>query len=289
MRIDFGFPGDLLYTSVVMKTTCETLPLDPPRPHDGCRFINQRCRFHDHDGFRVVFFCGLSLYRFSLDDIVQLRFVAVALRQGGMCTQSEIARAFGHSIATQCRWERRYEEDGLEGLRDRARSGRPPSLGKGQLSCLRRWFKKGISNREMARRIGVSEATIRRELKRLGLSRPAPATTGELAFDAASEPCLDAGEEEQSEQPETTSPGGCEDEQKAQDEEMMEAEVAFPVTGTFDGDPLDRVVDRGLAAHGFLDDAAPLFCDAECLPRAGVLLAIPVLLAGGALSASGLT
>jgi len=171
-----------------MKATCETLPFDPPKPPDGYRFINQRCRFHDHDGFRVVFFCGLPIYRFCLDDMVQLRFVAVALRQGGMCTQPEIARAFGHSTPSQCRWERRYEENGLEGLKDRARSGRPPSLGKGQLSCLRRWFKTGLSNREMARRSGVSEATIRRELKRLGLSRPVPAATGELAFEEASEP-----------------------------------------------------------------------------------------------------
>ncbi len=263
-----------------MKATHETLPFDPP---DGSGFINQNCRFHDNDGFRAVFFCGLPIYRVSLDDIVQLRFVAVALRQGGMCTQPEIARVFGHSVGSQCRWERRFEENGLDGLRDRARSGRPRSLDTGQISYVRRWFKEGISNREMARRLGVSEASIRRDLKRLGLERPAPPTTRKLSFDEHAESSLETAEEEKPE-PEATPPGDCQKEEKAGDAEVVDVDAAFPVTATFDADPLNRVVDRTLASRGLLEDAAPLFSDAQSLPRAGVLLALPLLLAGGALS-----
>ena len=43
-------------------------------------------------------------------------------------------------------------------------------------------------------------------------------------------------------------------------------------------------MDRSLAAMGMLEDAAPLFAPASVLPRAGVLLAVPVLVASGVLS-----
>jgi hypothetical protein len=43
-------------------------------------------------------------------------------------------------------------------------------------------------------------------------------------------------------------------------------------------------MDRLLAAMGLLDDALPVFARARNLPRAGVLVAIPALLASGLLS-----
>lgn len=43
-------------------------------------------------------------------------------------------------------------------------------------------------------------------------------------------------------------------------------------------------MDRLLAALGVLDDAAPLFASARCVPRAGVLLAVPALVESGVFS-----
>ena len=48
-----------------------------------------------------------------------------------------------------------------------------------------------------------------------------------------------------------------------------------------DTDPGDRCADRLLARLGLLEDAPPLFGSATALPRAGVLLALPVLVASG--------
>jgi hypothetical protein len=48
---------------------------------------------------------------------------------------------------------------------------------------------------------------------------------------------------------------------------------------SFDADPADRRLDRLLAYLGLLDDAAPLFRSGTRLPRAGVLLALPALVA----------
>jgi hypothetical protein len=57
-----------------------------------------------------------------------------------------------------------------------------------------------------------------------------------------------------------------------------------PASGlTIDRDPADRSGDRALARQGVLQDAAPLFGDHPELPRAGVLLAVPVLHAHGGL------
>jgi hypothetical protein len=50
---------------------------------------------------------------------------------------------------------------------------------------------------------------------------------------------------------------------------------------TIDRDPSDRRGDRTLARIGLLEDAVPLFADAEQLPRAGVLLAVPLLVSHG--------
>ena len=50
---------------------------------------------------------------------------------------------------------------------------------------------------------------------------------------------------------------------------------------TLDQDPHNRSGDRFLARQGLLADALPLFADAECLPRAGVLLSVPLLVGHG--------
>src|SRR5437879_7941715 len=59
-----------------------------------------------------------------------------------------------------------------------------------------------------------------------------------------------------------------------------------PAAQSFDQTALDRSMDRLWAALGLLDDALPLFAPAQNLPRAGVLLAIPALVASGLLSAA---
>jgi len=100
-----------------------------------------------------------------------LALVAVMLRQSELATQSEIAVAFGHSVATQRRWETRYRQHGSDGLQAKAPPGRPGTLDCSQGAFVARWFELGVSNREMARRLAVSETTIRRVLRQAGLRR----------------------------------------------------------------------------------------------------------------------
>jgi hypothetical protein len=53
---------------------------------------------------------------------------------------------------------------------------------------------------------------------------------------------------------------------------------------SLDSNPLDRSLDRLLAALGLIEDAAPVFAYTDSLARAGVLLALPPLVASGVLS-----
>jgi transposase len=226
----------------------------------------------------------------ALGDEEHLRMVAVTLRLSKLPTQEEIARAFGHSVPTQRRWETEYQERSIEGLKRKRNPGRPSKLDKTQKASIRRWFAAGVSNYEMARRLSVDESVIRRVLKRLRLRRPQreePQLPG--MEEASSETIVQqvATTEEASTQAVATREGG--------EEEIAEVSVvensseptppapdpASPLEPTMDRDPLDRSGDRAMARAGLLEEARPLFADADALPRAGVLLAVPLLIPHG--------
>ena len=274
------------------------LPLEEPAPDDRT-FLNASVWFVDSDGYRVVFRWHEPLYRVALADAVHLRLVAVALRQSRLATQAEICRAFGHNISTQARWERQYRQHAIDGLVSKKRTGRRRELDKSQEGVLRKWFRAGWSNRQMAKRLGVDEATIRRTMKRLGLvRRPVEVPrmlpqiedqAAEVASAEALEPAPAAVVESVGEAPAemvslavvppAPSPEPC-----GQDP-AVSVEPPRVSSFTVDHDPRDRSGDRLLAREGLLEDAVPLFANAECLPRAGVLLAVPLLVRHGLIGA----
>lgn len=174
-------------------------PLPADTSPDDRTFLNPSLWFVERDGYRVVCCRHEPIYRVALDDEPHLRYVAVMLRQSELATQEDLARAFGHSVASQRRWERRYQQHGLDGLEDHASSGRSRKLDKTQEQFVRRWFLQGLSKTEIARRLGVGQTTVNRTCQRLGLQRPATPVP-ELPLDATSTPAA---------LPESTSPSGA--------------------------------------------------------------------------------
>lgn len=265
------------------------LPLEESPP-DGRTFLNASVCFVDSDGYRVVFRWHEPLYRVALTDEVHLRLVAVALRQSGLATQVEICQAFGHTVSTQARWERQYRKHAIDGLVSKKPTGRGRELDKSQEGFVRRWFRAGCSNRQMAKRLGVDEATIRRTLKRLELARKPAALSRmlpeiedqspEVASTEAIASAPAAVVESISDVPvETPSPEPC-----GQDTPVSVESLAAS-SFTLDHDPRDRSGDRFLARVGLLEDALPLFADQDSLPRAGALLAVPLLVRHGLIEA----
>jgi len=225
------------------------------RNPEGLQIINERCLIRTQDQHRVVLVSGLVLAQYALSDPMAEAYARVHLVEQGWATQSEVARAFACSTRTVRRDQRRFEEGGLAAL------GRPGGYppGRARLTGSRRRLvqklkSQGYSQREIARRIGVGEHAVRKVLRRLGWKAQGPAQT-EWSF-------AEAG---------TAHPNLS----------------AFSTTGkepppiSHDPDPADRSADRLLARLGLLEDAPPLFGSAAAVARAGVLLALPVLMASG--------
>ena len=264
--------------------TQQSLPLQH-EPTDGRIIINASLWMVDHDGYRVIFCRHEPVYRVALGDEVHLRMVAVNLRLSKLASQEEIANAFGHSVPTQRRWERRYQEQNIEGLKRKRNPGRPPTLDKTQVALVRRWFAQGVSNTEIATRRAMDESSIRKMLQRLGLRRQPrlqprlPGVQEENSEEAAAE-CrsVDRNRESCEKGNDISEPLAVENREEVEPASPLPTVAVGP---SIDGDPLNRSGDRAMARLGLLEDAVPLFAEAEMLPRAGVLLAVPLLVNHG--------
>src|SRR6476619_4642961 len=126
-----------------------------------------------------------ALARRERDGRVSARLLALANALDGM-SRGEAARAAGMDRQTLRDWVHRYNAEGVEGLRDRPRPGRPCALDEGQQAALKGLILRGPrlerdgcvawrarDLRELAeRRFGVrySESGVRRLLRGLDLS-----------------------------------------------------------------------------------------------------------------------
>jgi len=194
----------------------------------------------------------------------------VSLVQAGLATRVEVARGFGCSSRTVRRHLRRYAAHGMAGLDVRPgwKAG-ASRLSKGRRAAVSRLKASGASNREIARRLGVVENAIRKVVRRW-IDPP----TQQLSLPGF-EP----------------SAGAIPDPKPAAQEDLRPAHAPSPppapvpsgakLPRTLDTDPTDRWMDRLLAAIGLLEDAEPLFRSGERIPQAGVLLAVPPLVASG--------
>jgi DNA-binding CsgD family transcriptional regulator len=254
----------------------QDLPLAFPAS-SGTVFINARCLLRSDGERRVVVVAGLCVHSYSVNDAVAHAYAMVFLVDGGFATQAEVARAFGCDERTVRRHQQRYADGGMAALA--TRSGW--RLGRRRIPTRRRQIigrlkAEGLSNSEIARRLGVTEKAIR---KQVGPSeRPRQLTLPEAASTVPDEQARSVPE---------TGPTVAPSEAGLVPTEESIASDGAGQDGprrdslSLDVDPLDRSLDRLLAAFGYLDDAAPLFGNADAVPGAGVLFAVPVLVASG--------
>ena len=235
-----------------------------PSPPPGCEVINDRCMLRTEGGRRMVIVSGIVLAHYAVGDHIAEAHARLALVEQGWAEQNDVARAFGCCARTVRRDERRFDDGGMAAL------GRSEGYPKGRprvtLTCsVERLKRAGQANREIARRLGISETAVRKRLRRAGWVEPTPEQKrlpleGALALPPP--PVVPAAEP------------GCEPNLSAFGAEQEEAI-------SFDHDPSDRRLDRLMAYLGLLEDAAPLFRSERAVPRAGVLLAVAPLLASG--------
>jgi len=247
-------------------------------PHGTC-VINERCLIRTQEGYRVVLVSGMPLAQYAVVDRMSEAHAMVSLVDQGWADQNDVAKAFGYSVRTVRRYQRRFEEEGLPAL---ARSDGYPR-GRARMAASRqRWIQRlktrGYSHSEIARRMSVSVRAIRKTIRRLGWE-PTPVLQAELPLSlpprakpnpSASGVVL----------PSAASPiPGSDWDPNLSAFSATSAESPSP--HSFDTDPSDRSGDRLLARLGLLDDATPLFGCGTAVPRAGVLLTLPGLISGG--------
>jgi transposase len=255
--------------------------------------INERCRLRREGQQRVVLVAGLPFHHYVEGDRMAEAYAMVSLVEQGYARQTEVAAAFGCDVRTVRRDQRRFAEGGLAAL------GRPSGYPGGcrRVAASRdkvvgQWKAEGVANREIARRLGVDEKAVRKVLRRLGWQG---GTQGVLPFEGA-DPNLSAlTTEVEREEGGDAAAGTLGDDGRAPldpapsaDPNLTGAQASGgePVPLSLDGDPANRSVDRLLACMGLLDDAAAAFRSGTAVPGAGVLLAVPALLASGVLDAA---
>ncbi len=250
-----------------------------PTPTPGTVFVNDRVCVQTEEEQRVVFVHGIVFSHYPIEDRTAEAYAMVTLFESGYADQNDIARCFGYSARTLRRYQEHLKAGGLSAL---ARpGGRPAGSSSGRKKkhernqTILRLKTKGMSNRWIAGRLGVDEKTVRKNLRRLGWkSDPEP----DLLFFPKSDSQTKQLPVSANKLIETSRPAA---EQPA---DKMPQQQTNSAAKSLDTNPLDRSMDRLLAAMGLLDDALPVFAPSRSLPRAGVLLAIPALVASGLLS-----
>jgi len=259
-----------------------SFPLPPP----GTVFVSDRVSFRTEGTQRVISVHGVVFAHYDVRDRAAEAYAMITLCESGYATQTQIAQSFGYAARSLRRYQERFETGGVgalvrgPGRPSGSRSGREQERGRDQ--TILHLKAKGLSNRAIAGRLGLSEKAIRKRLRRLGWQPSSQSddpclpfrqeATGDAPQAADTENAIDAIK--------TIAPPDTAERQPRSNED---SQIELP-TASRDPDPLNRSMDRLLAAMGLLEDAVPLFVHADSLARAGVLLAVPSLVSSGVLS-----
>ncbi len=234
-------------------------PLPTSKSERDAAVVNDRVTVRTQENQRVVLVDGLPVHHYATADHAAEAYAMVNLVEAGFADQNDIARVFDCSVRTLRRYEERYDQGGIAALN--RTSGRPQGASSQRKADRRRdrlvhgMKTEGLNNCEIARLLGITEAAVRKRVKRSGWL---PALQQGSLFESEMAPAAPA-------------PSGLPAEDGAE---------ASTTTPSLAGNPQDRSVDRNLARLGLLDDAEPVFA-AGSVPRAGVLLAIPGIAASG--------
>jgi transposase len=231
----------------------------------------------------VISVHGVVFAHYSVEDRAAEAYAMITLWESEHATQTQIARAFGYSARSLRRYQERFEAEGIRALV--RKPGRPASRRsggakeRGRDQTILHLKTKGASNRAIAGKLGLSEKAIRKRLRRLGWQPQAEPPAAGLLFEQDTTGDTSPPSEVSPntiDLPKGAAAAGAE--RRGGTHEDIE-----PAPISRDPNPLDRSMDRLLAAMGLIEDAAPVFAPAESLPRAGVLLAIPALVASDVL------
>ncbi len=219
-----------------------------PVPPGGAEEINAVVARVRERGQVAYFASGVPMFVHADDDLVGQRIAAAQMMALGLARQDELSAALAVNRSTLYRQGRKLATAGVLGVVDGKRGPRGPHrFTPDKRQRVTQLLGEGMSIRQAAQQVGVTEGTIRHTLRR-----------GELR------PAGDAAPARPLEGPRVRS---------ARD------------AGAPGGVAVQRHGERALARLGLLTEAAPQFVAAEAVRYGGALLALPALLTLGVLEA----
>lgn len=284
--------------------TCELLPANDLA--NSPEFVSPHCRATARDGVVWISVSGQLLGCYDLDDKAAQRSLWVQVYRAGHATQTQIARHLNIGLRTFHGWVSRYRREGMAGLLDQPKSGRPPLADEAKAKLVQQSRATGKTIYEIARLTNLSPRTINRLVGRKPLVAGGAAQL--VLGGEAAQPTMAAATEEGSGVAPTSREGEVsvlEVKTQAQAAAPEPAPVTEPAVGgevcppapepvvaascgsaapptalnsSHAGvDPLDRTPDRVLARLGLLDDAEPVFAPGPHLPWVGGFLGLALL------------
>jgi len=158
----------------------ETPPIPPsgrqlrlPRYHDGPIHVSDAVSVVRRDGVVWWFHQGMPLGSHAETDAASFRHQSSMLCDGGACKLVEIERAFGVSAISVKRALKQYRSGGARSFFERTRTVREgPVMTPARLVEIQRLIDQGLSDRQIAERLGLKRDTIYRTVKDGRLHRP---------------------------------------------------------------------------------------------------------------------
>ncbi len=237
---------------MAVMTTQQPLPLIPA---EATEISAAAAMIEDAEGGRV-YVHGNLCFAWNAGDTAGRRFAAVSVMRTKAANQTQVAAAFGTSALTVWRWDQALSAAGVGALvPQRTGPRRASKLTPELVSSIAALRAQGLSLRAIGQRVAVSEASVRRALSEnspTGTETDYPATVSGAESD----------------------PGG-----QRPSTPVMACGDAVAVLA----DPVDRSGERVLAAFGLIESAAPVFTGCGRAPLAGLVLAVPALVATGLL------
>lgn len=219
------------------------MPVQPA----GAQEINAVLAMVQRDETVAYFASGVPLFIHRADDAVGRRVAAVQMMDLGLARQDELSVALHVNRTTLYRQQRKVKAHGVLGVVDGKRGPQGPHrFTADKRQRVEALLHEGVSIRQAAQRVGVTEGTIRHAIRR-GELRRAEATPSRALLGP-----------------------------------RARSERAARAVG---GVAVQRQTERALARLGQLAEAAPRFVAAEAVRSGGALVALPALVALGLLDA----
>lgn len=288
--------------------TTESLPFVPSDERQVIR-VNDDVWLEEVDGICVVWVGRAPWHRFVSTNKLDRRIVGANLVLAGVARASDVVRALGINRDTLHRDRKRLLEGGLPALASLSRGPQGPSKATPALQArARKYYRDGLSKREIARRLGVTEGTIRRILADEAPQDPQPVQLPLLPERAEKESGAEdaaAGVESEKDGQSSSEEDVTIDADSSLETPLAESgsdagkgSVAAEVGSTADKDEsgfvppvphpkktterdLDRTMDRVMARLGLLSEAEVRYVSGEKLQFAGALLILPALVSTG--------